>query len=85
MLDHVGRGELQDELNRLSKQGQWVEMTGLVDDELLEQIAVVAPRDQIARRLAERYAGVADRISLVSPMAPDEALWEDVVRDLAEV
>lgn len=85
VLDHIGRGELQTELNRLSKQGQWLEMAGLIDDDLLDRIAVVAPRDEVARKLAERYGGLVDRISLVSPMAPDEGLWEDVVRDLADV
>ena len=82
VLDRLGRGELQTELNRLSKEGRWLEMAGRIDDELLEQIALCAPRDQVAARLAERYAGFADRISLVAPFAPADELWSDVVRTL---
>jgi hypothetical protein len=29
--------------------------------------------------LIERYGEIADRISLVAPFAPDEALWSDIV------
>src|SRR5882724_7194044 len=35
VLESVGRGELQSELNRLSKVGQWDEMGRRIDDELL--------------------------------------------------
>jgi probable F420-dependent oxidoreductase len=79
VLDHLGRGELQAELQRLSKQGRWLEMAGLVDDDLLERIAVVGTRDRIPALLAERYGGLVDRVSLVAPFAPDAGLWSDVV------
>jgi probable F420-dependent oxidoreductase len=46
VLEKCGRGELQDELNRLSKQGKWLEMAGLIDDELLDQIAIVGERHE---------------------------------------
>jgi probable F420-dependent oxidoreductase len=82
VLEHAGRGELQSELNRLSKQGKWLEMAGRIDDELLESIAVVGPRERIAGMLLERYGDVADRLSLIAPFAPDEALWSDVVAAL---
>jgi probable F420-dependent oxidoreductase len=79
VLDHLGRGELQTELHRLSKQGRWLEMAGLVDDDLLERIAVVGTRDRIPGLLTERYGGLVDRLSLIAPFAPDETLWADVV------
>jgi len=84
VLDHIGMGDLQDELNRLSKQGKWLEMAGLIDDDLLSQIAVMAPRDALAEELRKRYAGVVDRLSLVSHTAPDPDLWADVVDALAD-
>jgi probable F420-dependent oxidoreductase len=84
VLDHVGRGELQDELNTLSKQGRWLEMAAKIDDELLEQIALIAPRDQIVDRLRERYEGLVDRISLMAPFAPDSDMWSDIVRGLQQ-
>jgi hypothetical protein len=57
-------------------------MAGRIDDELLESIAVVGPREEIADRLVERYGDVADRLSLIAPFAPDPGLWSDVVAAL---
>jgi probable F420-dependent oxidoreductase len=81
-LDCHGWGELHDELNRLSKQGRWDEMTDLVGDEILEAIAVVGPRREIAAKLRARLLGLADAVSLTHNRAPDPAQWADVVADL---
>jgi len=77
-----GWEDLHRELNRLSKAGRWDDMTGLIDDEILETIAVVAPRHEMAQRLRERLDGIADGVSLTHNRAPDPDHWADVVRDL---
>ena len=69
-------GGLQPELNRLSKRGRWNEMAALVSDELLDAVAVCAPPGGLAAKLRERTQGVADRVSLVAPWAPDPARLE---------
>ncbi len=81
-LECHGYAELHRELNALSKQGRWDEMAGLIDDDLLEAIAVVGPRERIAGALTARLAGIADSVSLTHNRAPDPAHWADVVRDL---
>jgi probable F420-dependent oxidoreductase len=81
-LDCHGWGDLHRDLNRMSKQGRWEEMTELVSDEVLETIAVVGPRNSIAARLRERLDGIADGVSLTHNRAPDPAHWADVVADL---
>jgi hypothetical protein len=55
-----GWGELQTELTRMSKQGLWVEMGGLITDEILEEFAVVAEPSKVAGELASRYGGIVD-------------------------
>jgi probable F420-dependent oxidoreductase len=85
VLECHGRGELQSELNRLSKRGRWTEMAGLVDDELLEEVAVCAAPKEVASRIRERCAGYADRVSLVAPYrtdGTDGTAWAEVVDDL---
>jgi probable F420-dependent oxidoreductase len=77
-----GWEELHGELNRLSKQGRWDEMAGLVEDEMLETIAVIGPRHEIAPALEQRLAGIADAVSLTNNRAPDPELWANVVSDL---
>jgi len=81
-LECEGWGDLHVELNRMSKRGRWDEMTELIDDAVLEAIAVVGPRSEIAAKLEERFEGVADGISITHNRAPDPHYWADVVRDL---
>ncbi len=84
-LDAHGWGDLHVELNRLSKAGRWDEMAGLIDDDVLEAIAVVGARREIAGKLRARLAGIADGVSLTHNRAPDPAHWADVVRGLKRV
>jgi alkanesulfonate monooxygenase SsuD/methylene tetrahydromethanopterin reductase-like flavin-dependent oxidoreductase (luciferase family) len=81
-LDCHGWGDLHRELNRLSKQGRWDEMTELVGDEVLEAIAVVGPRREIAAKLRARLDGIAPAVSLTHNRAPDPDHWADVVAEL---
>jgi probable F420-dependent oxidoreductase len=79
VLELHGWGGLQTELNTLSKQGEWVKMGELIDDEVLDAFAVVCPVDQVAGRIKARFADVVDRYSFYAPykMAPDE--WKGVL------
>lgn len=81
-LDCHGWGDLHVELNALSKQGRWDDMTGLISDELFEAVAVVGPRRSIASAIAARLDGIADAVSLTNNRAPDPDQWADVVADL---
>jgi probable F420-dependent oxidoreductase len=81
-LDCHGWGELHVELNRMSKENRWDEMSDLIDDEVLETIAVVGPRNEIAGKLNARLEGIADGVSLTHNRAPDPEQWADVVADL---
>lgn len=60
VLDSVGYGELQPELLRMSQTNRWAEMAGLIDDGLLEKLALVGDPADIQKKLTERYAGIFD-------------------------
>jgi probable F420-dependent oxidoreductase len=81
-LDCHGWGDLHLELNRLSKQNRWDEMATLIEDDVLEAIAVVGPRHEIAEKLNARLAGIADGVSLTHNRAPDPEHWSDIVAEL---
>jgi probable F420-dependent oxidoreductase len=81
-LDQHGWGELHLELNRMSKQNRWDEMADLIDDEVLETIAVVGERHEIAAKLEARLEGIADGVSLTHNRAPDPEHWADIVSTL---
>ena len=46
VLESFGYGDLQPELNRLSKLGDWAQMAALVDDNVLDAIATVETAPQ---------------------------------------
>ena len=73
-----GWGGLQEELNALSKQGKWVEMGDLIDDEILNTFAVVGEPEQIAPELHRRYGDVIQRISFYAPYNTDPERWQGV-------
>jgi probable F420-dependent oxidoreductase len=84
VLDSCDRGALHPELHALSRRGDWKAMAGLVDDALLEAVAVCAPPAALADRIGARCAGFADRVSLVAPWQSDAAAFADVVRALRD-
>jgi probable F420-dependent oxidoreductase len=82
VLELHGWGDLQTELNAMSKQGEWVAMGDLIDDEMLQTFAVVAEPDQLAAGLRERYGDVVDRISFYAPYQSDPDTWLPVLEAL---
>jgi probable F420-dependent oxidoreductase len=79
VLDIHGWGGLQDELNTLSKQGKWVEMGKLIDDDVLNTFAVVGMPEEIAPELGRRYADIISRVSFYAPYASDPDRWRAVL------
>ncbi|MBW2292784.1 MAG: TIGR03617 family F420-dependent LLM class oxidoreductase [Deltaproteobacteria bacterium] len=77
-----GWEDLHLELNRMSKEGRWDDMTDLISDEVLETIAVVGPREEVAQRIHERLDGIADGVSLTHNRAPDPSQWADIVPEI---
>lgn len=73
VLESHGWGELQPELNLLSKQGRWVEMGELISDEMLDTFAVVGAPERIVPMIRERFAGLVDRVTLDFSFASAEA------------
>ncbi len=67
VLDAHGWGDLQPELNAMSKQGRWQEMSTLIDDEMLHTIAACGTPAEVAKHIRDRVDGVSDRICLYQP------------------
>ena len=67
VLDAHGWGDLQPELNAMSKQGRWQEMSTLIDDEVLHTIAACGTPAEVAAHIRDRVDGISDRICLYQP------------------
>ncbi|WP_293307443.1 TIGR03617 family F420-dependent LLM class oxidoreductase [Mycolicibacterium sp.] len=79
VLDVHGWGDLQPELNALSKQGRWAEMGGLITDEVLHTIAACGRPAEIAAHIRRRCDGIADTVCLYQPgPIPTQTLAEIV-------
>ena len=79
-----GLGALAQDLNRLSREQRWPEMSALVDDAVLELFATVGLHREIVAKLKARYAPVATLIEFSIPVRnpDDEQTLATVVREL---
>ena len=66
-LDAHGWGDLQTELNRMTKEGRWAELSDVIPDEVYDAIVVTGAPGDITRLLEERYEGTVDRVGLSMP------------------
>ncbi|MBL7495842.1 TIGR03617 family F420-dependent LLM class oxidoreductase [Frankia sp. CNm7] len=66
VLDVEGWGDLQPELNALSKRGEWAAMTKLISDDMLRTLAVYGTPDEVAAEIVARY-GHCDRVCAYFP------------------
>jgi probable F420-dependent oxidoreductase len=82
VLELHGWGDLQEQLHRLSLQGDWDGMGALVDDEVLETFAVVAPVDKVAAKIRDRCDGVIDRVMVGFPRSIPATTVSNVLQEL---
>jgi probable F420-dependent oxidoreductase len=75
VLDLHGWGELQDELNALTKRGAWDEVAGLIDDEIVHTFAVIGTPEEAVEEVRRRYGDIATRVSIVVPDDADPDRW----------
>ena len=79
VLELHGWGDLQTELNTLSKRGEWAKMGELIDDDVLDAFAIVAPLDEVAAHVTARYGDIVDRFSFYAPYKTDPEMWKTVL------
>ncbi len=79
VLELHGWGDVQDELNALSKRGRWGEMAELVTPEMLDAFTVRAPLDRLAGELARRCGGLADRLHFHAPWGVEHDRWRELL------
>jgi hypothetical protein len=80
-----GMGDLQEHLSALARQGDWQGIGEAIPDELLDQVAVTAPFDELAHAVKARYDGILDRVGYYFPFAPDDMSKASLWRSAADV
>jgi probable F420-dependent oxidoreductase len=82
VLEIHGWGDLQTELNVMSKRGEWVEMGKLITDDILSEFAIVGRPEEVPIQVQARYGGLSDRITFGIGRANGAA---DVVQKLRAI
>jgi len=79
VLEHHGWGDVQGELNVLSKRGQWDEMGELITDDMLDAFAVRCGPDDVGRAVRARYGGQLARCQPYMPYPVSDDLHAQIV------
>jgi probable F420-dependent oxidoreductase len=79
VLEQHGWGDLQTELNAMSKEGRWQEMGDLITDDILDAFAITGTPEEIADRWKARWGTLCDRVSFYAPYKSDPARWTKVM------
>ena len=84
VLNYHGWTDVGQELHAMSLEGKWVEMMGLITDDMLHEIATIGTFDEIVPKLKERWGGVCSTLFLaLSPQVlSDDAQTGELVRAL---
>lgn len=85
VLNAEGRGEIQPVLREMTREGRWSEMGEIIDDDLLEGLAVRGDPASVAAQIAERYSTHAARVAIYMPYATSDGLLGEVVDALHAV
>jgi probable F420-dependent oxidoreductase len=79
VLELHGWGELGEELNIMSKRGEWEAMGERITDEILDAFAIVAPIEQVPDVASERFGDLVDRFSFYAPYHLEPEKWSEVL------
>jgi probable F420-dependent oxidoreductase len=84
VLEAHGWGELQGELNTLTKRGAWDEVAGLINDEILHTFAVIGTPEEAVEEIRRRYGDITSRVTLATPASADADRWAPLFARLRE-
>jgi probable F420-dependent oxidoreductase len=82
VLELHGWGDLQSELNTLSKTGEWEKMGELIDDDVLNAFSVVAKPSDVGAVVRTRLNDVISRFSIYAPYALSDGARRAIVSGL---
>ncbi len=85
VLELHGWGDLQSELNALSRRGEWERMGELITDEMLETFAIVAPLEEVPDAVGRRFGGVVDRFSFYAPYEMPDTQWAAILERFTDL
>jgi probable F420-dependent oxidoreductase len=82
VMELHGWEDTASQLSSLAASGAWVDMAGLINDDMLREYAIIASPDDLPSALMERYQGLVDRLGLYIPFVPGERdeFWKHLLQ-----
>jgi probable F420-dependent oxidoreductase len=73
-----------EELSALARRQEWQAMSALIDDQILETFALVAPAEAMGEAVLQRYGGLVDRVTPYLPLRPSErdSFWSQLIEEV---
>lgn len=82
VLDMHGWGDLQGELQAMTKRGEWDSMSELIDDDVLHTFAVIGTPEEAIAEVNKRYGDICTRLTLTLPPEHDPERWGGLFDEL---
>jgi probable F420-dependent oxidoreductase len=82
VLELHGWGDLQSELQAMTKRGEWDTMSQLIDDEMLHTFAVIGTPEEAIAEVKRRYGDICTRLTLTLPPEHDPERWSGLFEEL---
>ncbi len=75
------------QLHRMSIEGKWDDMVGLITDDMMEEFCVIGTWDELPAKMREKYAGINTQVNFsADPKTPDdEAQIKEVIASLKTI
>ena len=80
-----GLEELGEKLRPFPAAGRWSEMAAQIPDDIVELFAVVGRHDELASKIAQKYEGLADTLSLFVPTDTEPGPLGEVMQDIQRI
>jgi probable F420-dependent oxidoreductase len=81
VLEAHGWGDTQNQLNDMTRKGDWAGMANLITDEMLDVYALTGTWDEIPAKVKSKYDGLLDRVAFYFPFrGGDQRRWRDIVK-----
>jgi probable F420-dependent oxidoreductase len=79
VLDLHGWGALHEELNAMTKRGEWDRLADMIDDEVLDAFAVIGTPEEALAEAHRRYGDIVARLNLPLPPEGQEERWRELL------
>ena len=85
VLEPHGLSELGERLSGMARAGAFDGMAALIPDEVLHLFAAIGTYGEIAGRIAERFGGLVDCVTIPFPADADPAAVREVVQEVRRI